>query len=174
MISEEMTGKLWRFYKMNTPNRNPWKNLLYTVMHWFLSVLLGFVSAYVLYSFPVDTGETYASFLFSGSIYHVNYLTFPLGIILFLLGFYFLWKRCLVPDWKMLSGRNFGWRVVYVLFGVAAVVAVFFVGILGLLLSFGLSGQLTPEWIMWAFCLYPVYMVLLMVSELIRSRREKL
>ena len=173
MISEEMTGKLWRFYKMNTPNRNPWKNLLYTVMHWFLSVLLGFVSAYVLYSFPVDTGETYASFIFSGSIYHVNYLTFTIGMLMFLIGYNFLWKRYLVPDWKAFACRCFGWRVLYVLLAVAALVAVFFVGILGLLMSFGLSGKLTPEWMMWAFCVYPVYMVLHVVLELLISRKGK-
>ena len=95
IVQDEMTGKYWRFYSMNKMKRNPWKNLLFTLLHWILVIVLGLISSVIMFSFLVDTGETYSSIIFSGSVYHVNYVIYPMGLVVFLVGYYMLWKRCL-------------------------------------------------------------------------------
>lgn len=171
---EETTGKFWRFYRMNKTKRNPWKNLLFTLLHWILVVLLGMISAIVLFSFLVDTGETYSSFIFSGSVYHVNYVTYPMGLAAFLVGYYMLWKRFLLPDWMAFAGCFWGWKVVYILIALTALAGVFAMGLVALLYAVGFSGLLTPEWTEWGFILYLVDIVVVAIVEIIRSRKRKI
>ena len=159
---------------MNKTKRNPWKNLLFTLLHWILVVLLGMISAIVLFSFLVDTGETYSSFIFSGSVYHVNYVTYPMGLAAFLVGYYMLWKRFLLPDWMAFAGCFWGWKVVYILIALTALAGVFAMGLVALLYAVGLSGLLTPEWTEWGFILYLVDIVVVAIVEIIRSRKRKI
>lgn len=159
---------------MNKAKRNPWKNLLFALLHWGLVVVLGIISSIILFSFLVDTGETYSSFIFSGIIYHVNYVTYPMGLAAFLVGYYMLWKRFLLQDWKSFAGCFWGWRVVYILIALAAMAGLYAAGVFTLLFAVGLSGTLTPEWTIWGFLVYLVDIVVVAVVEIIRSRRENL
>lgn len=159
---------------MNTTDRKPWKNLVCILLHWFLVVLLSMISFLVQYSFLTDTGEIHSSIIFSGSIYHVNYVAFPIGVAAFLIGYYVLWKRYLLPDWNKLAGRFWGWRAMYVLIVLIAMVTIFVVGIIALILKLGLGGNITPEWTTWGFVAYPVYILLIVVVEIIKNRKENL
>lgn len=153
---------------MNIAKRKPWKNLLFTLLHWVLVVLLGMISTIVLFSFLVDTGETSSSFI-SGSIYHVNYVTYPIGLAVFLIGYYMLWKRFLLPDWMAFVGHFWGWRVGYILIALAAMVGMFVAWVIALLYSIGLGGILTPEWTEWSFIVYLVDIVVVAIVEIIRN-----
>ncbi len=158
---------------MSITKRNPWKNLLLTLLHWVLVVVLGMISSIILFSFLVDTGETYSSFIFSGIIYHVNYVTYPMGLVAFLIGYYILWKRFLLPDWKAFAGRFWGWRIGYVFIALAAMVGVYVAGVFTLLFSVGFSGILTPEWTMWGFLVYLVDIVVVALVEIIKNSKSK-
>ncbi len=158
---------------MSITKRNPWKNLLFTLLHWVLVVGLGMISSIILFSFLVDTGETYSSLIFSGIVYHVNYVTYPMGLAAFLIGYYILWKRFLLPDWKAFAGRFWAWRAGYVFIAVAAMAGVFATGVVALLFAAGLSGTLTPEWTMWGFLVYLVDIVVVAIVEIIKNSKRK-
>ncbi len=152
--------------------RSSIKNLAYTFLHWLFVVFLSAISFVVQYSFLIDTGETHSSIIFSGSIYHVNYLMFPIGVALFLVGYYILWKKYLVEDWKGFKQRFWLWKVAYVIIALVALAAIFVAGILGLFLNLGLSGDIQPEWTTWGFAAFPIYVVLVVVIDLWVSRKK--
>jgi len=152
---------------------SPIKNLAYTFVHWFLVVLLSIISFAVQYSFLIDTGETYSSIIFSGSIYRINPVTFPIGVALFLVGFYIVWKKYLAADWKGFRGQFRMWKVAYVVIALVALGSVFVAGIIGLFLYLGLTGDIRPEWTTWGFAAFPIYVVSVIVIDFVVSRKNK-
>lgn len=156
-----------------TEVRSPIKNLAYTFAHWFLVVLLSIVSFAVQYSFLSETGETYSSFFFSASIYRINPVTFPIGVALFLVGFYILWKKFLVPDWKAFYGQFWSWKVAYVVIAIVALGAIFLVGVITLFCYLGLTGNIRPEWTTWGFAAFPIYIVLVIVIDFVVNRKKR-
>lgn len=154
---------------MDGTKRNPFKILLFTLLHWCLVVVLSFIAAIVQYSFLVDTGETYSSFIFSGSIYRVNYATYLLGIVIFLIGYQLLWKRFLLPDWDAFAECFWGWRILYILIALVAMAVVFFAGVISQLFVLGLGGTLTPAWTEWGFMVYLLDIAVVAIVEIVRS-----
>lgn len=153
-------------------NRSPIKNLGYTFVHWILVVLISFISFCVQYSFLIDTGESYSSFIFSGNIYHVNYVTFPIGVAIFLFGFCFVWKKLLVEDWKLCCEQSWKWKAAYVLIASVVLFAIIAIGALVVFLYLGLSGDITPTWTVCTCFAYPIYAVLVIVVDCLKNRKR--
>ena len=150
-------------------NRTLVKNLAFTCLHWMLVVLLGIVSFVVQYSFLIDTGEEYSSIIFSGSVYHINYVTFSIGVGLFLVGYYVLWKKYLLVDWKVFDGHLWIWKIGYILPALTAMAVVFLSGVIILFLYLGFDRDIIPEWTTWGFAAFPVYMVLVIIVEVLKK-----
>lgn len=155
-----------------TELRSPIQNLAYTFVHWVFVVFLSIISFVVQSSFLIDTGETYGS-IFSGNIYRVNYVTFTIGVALFLAGFYIIWKKYLVVDWNGYNGQFRIWKVAYVMLAFVALCAIFAAGSTGLLFCRGLGGKIRPEWTEWGFAAFPVYVVLVAVVDLCVNRKKR-
>ena len=151
--------------KTKTNTRTSIKNLIYTLAHWILVVLLAVISFVLQYSFLVDTGETYSDIIFSGSFYRVNYVTFSIGAVLFLVGFYLIWKKCLVPDWLGFNGKFWMWKVTYVIIALAALGAILVAGVIVEFINTGLAGIIKPEWTTWGFVAFPLYIVFVAIIE---------
>ncbi len=154
-------------------NRSPIKNLAYTFFHWFLVVALSAISFFVQYAFMIDTGESYSGFFFSGSIYSVNFFVYPIGVALFLVGYYMIWKKCLVVDWNGFHGKFWLWKVGYVLIVAVALVAIFVVALLVMFCYTGLAIDITPVWATWGYVAYPAYVVFVAVIDLYINRKIK-
>ena len=157
---------------INCTNANPWKHLVFSFLHWVIVVILSIISYVLQYSFMIDTGERYSSFIFSGSVYRVNAPMFTLGVTIFFIGYYFLWKKYLFPDWKAFAKCFWIWKAAYVLIVILALCAVSFAGIVILFFYVGLSINLTPEWTMWGCVAFPVYMLLVVLAEIVGSKRK--
>lgn len=139
------------------------KRLGYSFAHWCYVVILSIVSFVVQYSFLVDTGEKTSGYIFTGSIYRVNYVTFPIGVVLFLVGYYFIWKEYLLEDWNGLKGQFWLWKVLYAIIGILALGAIFMTGISTIFWHVGLGGDIRPTWTIWGFVAFPIYVVLVPV-----------
>ena len=104
---------------MENKSRKPFLNLIFTILHWILAEVLCLISLVIQFSFLKDTGETYSGIIFSGKVYEINYLMFVLGTALFLAGFYIILKKCLLVDWNAFWGKNFLWKVLYLIIALA-------------------------------------------------------
>ena len=118
-----------------------------------------------MYNFLMDTGETYSDIIFSGGFYRVNFVTFAIGVVLFLVGFYLIWKKCLVTDWLCFDGEFRLWKAVYVTLALAASGAILVAGVIVESVNTGLTGIITPEWTTWGYVAFPLYIVFVAIIE---------
>ncbi len=154
--------------------RAPWATLGWSFVHWLLVLVLGAVSAGVWYSFMIDTGESYAGSFFVSEIYLINPVTYPLGCILFLVGYYVIWKRYLKPDWKALAGYFWLWKAGYIVLSLIAIVALFFVFLMIMFLYCGLTISVHPRWTEDVIFVFPAYAVLMPIVDLCVGRYQRL
>lgn len=148
------------------------KRLGYSFAHWCYVVILSIVSFVVQYSFLVDTGEKTSGYIFTGSIYRVNYVTFPIGVAIFLIGYYFVWKEYLVEDWKSFNGQFWMWKVAYVIIALLALCAIFMAGIMIMFLNIGFADTIRPTWTIWGCIAFPIYVVLVAIVNLCVNRKD--
>ncbi len=147
-------------------SRTPRGALGWTFLHWLLVLVVGAVSFVVQFSFMIDTGESYSGFIFSSDIYMVNPVIYPVGCVLFLVGYYVLWKRYLKPDWKGMAGYRWGWRAGYIVVSLIGLFALFASFVVVLFLYCGLTISLRPEWAMYGMFAFPAYAVLIPIIDL--------
>lgn len=156
--------------EMIANSRKTITNLGYTFLHWLLVVILGAISFVVQFSFMIDTGEDYSSFIFSGEVYSINFFTYLIGIALFVVGYYIMWKKYLVVDWNGFKGQFWLWKFTYVIIALVALVAIFAVALLIIASHVGLSVDVRPEWTMWGSVALPVYAVIFSIVDLFHSK----
>ncbi|MBQ8199684.1 MAG: alpha/beta hydrolase [Lachnospiraceae bacterium] len=120
-----------------------------------------------------DTGETFSGFFNSGMVYEINYLMFILGTALFVVGYYIIWKKCLLVDWNAFSGHNPFWKVAYIIIALVSAAVIYVEEVLGIFLVSGFDYDIRPEWTTWGFVVFPVYIVLVMILDLSMSVKMK-
>ena len=156
---------------MENKSRKPFLNLIYTILHWILVEILCVISMVVQFSFMKDLGETTYSGLFSGgTLYEINYLMFVFGTVLFWAGFYIIWKKCLLVDWNAFGGKNFLWKVLYLIIALVSTGVIFVEEVLGVFLVVGFADDIQPEWTTWGFVLFPVYVLAVIIIGLIKNK----
>ena len=158
---------------MESNKRKPILNLIYICLHWILVEILCVISLVVQFSFLKDTGETFSGFFNSGMVYEINYLMFILGTALFVVGYYIIWKKCLLVDWNAFSGHNLLWKVVYIIIALVSTAVIYVEEVLGIFLVVGFDYDIRPEWTTWGFVAIPVYVVIVMIVDLGMSMKMK-
>ncbi len=158
---------------MGNKSRKPFLNLIFTILHWILAEVLCLISLVIQFSFLKDTGETYSGIIFSGKVYEINYLMFVLGTALFLAGFYIIWKKCLLVDWNAFSGKNFLWKVLYLIIALVSAGVIFVEEVLGIFLVVGFTDDIWPEWTTWGFVWFPVYILAVIIIGLIKNKQSE-
>ncbi|MBQ8527592.1 MAG: hypothetical protein IJ429_03875 [Lachnospiraceae bacterium] len=158
---------------MDSKSRKLIVNFIYTILHWILAEVLCVISIVIQFSFLKDTEETYSGIIFSGKVYEINYLMFVLGTALFLAGFYIIWKKCLLVDWKAFNGRNILWKAAYFLVALVSAAIIFVEEVLGIFLVVGFTDDIRPEWTTWGFVWFPVYILAVMIIGLIKNKQSE-
>lgn len=152
---------------MESKSRKPLVNLIYAMLHWVLVEILCVISLVIQFSFLKETDETFSGLFNSGRVYEINYLMFIMGTVLFLVGYYMIWKKCLLVDWNAFSGRNLLWKVVYFIIALISIGVIFVEEVLGIFLVVGFDCDIHPEWTTWGFVAVPVYVLAVIVIELL-------
>ncbi len=148
---------------------------LKTFAKWLVVYVCSMICFFLQYSFVTDTGEEYESFMFAGSIYSINYLTYSIGLTLFLVGYLLLWKYLLKPDWRSYNGIHWLWKVGYPVIVALVVVLLFYGAVLVMFLNSGF-GAYKQEWLEPVLYVQLTYIVVLPVIDLLfdwwKSRKK--
>ena len=154
-----------------TEKRSPIRNLVYIFIHWLLVVILSVISFYLQYAFMKDTGEESFDYIFSGKVYNFNYVTFSLGVVIFVVGFHIIRKKFLITGWFDFDGQFWMWKAGYVMISLIAMGAISVAGILIPFMHLGLGSIVKPEWLSYGFFAFPAYVLLAMVIHICMKRK---
>lgn len=142
--------------------------------HWFLALTLTALSVYISVSKFNDLGNSKY-----GSIYSVNMITFVLGIVVFLVGFFFISKYLFYKDWAELRGC-IGWKIGFCAVGVVFAVIAAFMILAYMFFEFGINGIFKQRviddlWLIYSviFLFFPfVYIEFREIGELKKRANE--
>lgn len=146
--------------------------LAWSYLHWWIVLGMSIVSFVLQFAFLVDTGEDYSGWITYGDIYTFNPVTFPLGVILFLIGYYVLWKLFLRGDWERFKGEMWLWKagfaIIAIIFLLKICLAYYFV----FLLLGGWDIAIHPEWMLWSGVVFPIYVFGISIVDLcVRTKK---
>ncbi len=110
---------------------------LKTLAKWIM-VFLGCTGCFFIeYAFSTDTGEVYDSFMFLCTYYELNYVAYMVGLLLFLVGYFLVWKFFLKADWKAYREERWYIKLGYVLLVALTVVGLFYTSFIAMWMSTG-------------------------------------
>ena len=146
-------------------------NLVYTIIHWIIVVFLSGIAYVVQFSFLKDTGIEHKESFFYAKEVSINYLAYFIGTIIFLLGYYFVWKKYLRVDWNNYKEGSIGWKIVYFILMLIAMFSIFIVSIMVMFCYTGLSIYIVPEWTTWSCAVFPAYIFLVTIIDMVFLHR---
>lgn len=135
-------------------------------LHWWIVLGMSIVAFVLQFAFLVDTGEDYSGWITYGDIYTFNPVLFPLGVLLFLVGYYVLWKLFLRGDWERFKGEHWVWKVGYSIIAITFLLKIFLTYWIVFTVLCGWDISIHPEWMLWACIVFPMYVLVISVVDL--------
>ncbi len=140
--------------------------LAWSYLHWWIVLGMSIVAFVLQFAFLVDTGEDYSGWITYGDIYTFNPVTFLLGVILFLAGYYVFWKLFLRGDWERFIGEMWIWKAGFVIISVTFLLKICLAYYFVFLLLGGWDIAIQPEWMLWCGVVFPVYALMISIVDL--------
>lgn len=157
--------------------KNNRKTIGITILHWLAADLWIALSLFIQYLFIVNTGKSgYGGGIAPTQLYRINYPFFFIGVIMFIVGYYFAWRLLLKKDWLKLKGSHIGWKIVFFTVFLFNVFLLFVMCMLITLFETGLFIDISPVWadLDVTYFVFTAYMVILPIADLLLKKRFKI
>ncbi len=153
---------------MKMPNL---RRLIKMFFHWIIAELILATAFLVQFSGKIDKDpDSMAAYLY-GKTYELNVLFYILGLIIFLAGYFAVWKLYLKEDWLLLNCKKKRFLISGILMEVIMLVATFFLFFAAMALSLGWANfSAKYKWVDYSIFVLLLYMILM---PLLMFRKEK-
>lgn len=160
-----------------TETKNNWKTIGTTILHWLAADLWLSLSLFIQYLFIGNTGKSgYGGGIAPTQLYKINYPFFFIGVIMFIVGYYFAWKLFLKKDWLNLKDSHIGWKIGFSIVFLFNVFLLFVISMIITLFKIGLFVDISPVWadLDVTYFVFTAYMVILPIADLLVKKRLKI
>ena len=160
-----------------TETKNNWKTIGTTILHWLAADLWLSLSLFIQYLFIGNTGKSgYGGGIAPTQLYKINYPFFFIGVIMFIVGYYFAWKLFLKKDWLNLKDSHIGWKIGFSIVFLFNVFLLFVISMIITLFKIGLFVDISPVWadLDVTYFDFTAYMVILPIADLLVKKRLKI
>ena len=135
------------------------------MLHWLLADMAMTLGFLIALAFPVDPDPSIVPSIFSNKIYYLNIPLFIVGTIVWIVGYFCIWRLWLKEDWALFKGAKKGWIVASVILEVINYIIIFllFYLVMFLFVQFGFYGD-GYRWV--DYSIFGVWVILLIIQFL--------